>query len=167
MKFLFQFSFTCALSLLATKTLSEQRPFLTLSSAQAGIEACIAFANENELKFAISVKDRGGRLVAFARMDDVYQKQIELSHTKAETAATTPLSTKQIAATATNKPSYAGLVHVEGLTTVEGGIPIRLGSGYSIGGIGVSGSSPELDGECALLAVNAAVKNHHASKSVL
>lgn len=137
----------------------ETRPYLSLDAAKAGAAACEAFANENDLRIAISIKDRGGRMVYFSRMDDVYQKQVEFAGIKAETAATTPLSTKRLAAIAGTKNSpLAGLIYVPGLTGVEGGETITLVDGYKIGGVGVSGASPAEDGDCARSAVEAIVK---------
>ncbi|MFC4699012.1 heme-binding protein [Glaciecola siphonariae] len=143
------------LGMFAAQSLAQKRDFLSLEAAQAGIADCILYAQQNNLKFAIAVLDRGGNTVAFARMDDVYQKQAELAVIKAETASTTPLSTKQIKDAVSNNPSYRGLAFVPGVSTVEGGVPIRLTSGYSVGGVGVSGSTPELDGVCATRAASA------------
>ncbi|MGB5334769.1 MAG: heme-binding protein [Woeseiaceae bacterium] len=138
----------------------DQRPFLSLGVARAGAAACELYARQNDLRVAISIKDSAGRLVYFLRMDDVYQKQIELAGTKAETAATTPISTKRLGLATSPGHPLAGLVHIDGLTTVEGGEPIRTETGYSIGGVGISGASPAQDGECARIAVEAMIQEH-------
>ncbi len=136
----------------------EQRPYLSLDVARTGAAACEAYAQQNDLRVAISIKDRAGRLVYFLRMDDVYQKQVELAGTKAETAATTPFSTKRLGQVTSAGGPLSGLVHQPGLTSVEGGEPIKTKAGYSIGGVGVSGASPAQDGECARLAVKAMIQ---------
>lgn len=130
-------------------TAEEARPYLTLDAAKAGAAACEAYAKGNNLRVAISIKDRAGRLVYFQRMDDVFQKQVEFAGIKAETAATTPLSTKRLAEVSSGESPLAGLVYIPGLTSVEGGEPITVKDNYNIGGIGVSGASPAQDGECA------------------
>ena len=131
------------------------RPFLTLNAAQAGVEACLAYARDAELRVAVAVMDRGGRLVALARMDDVFVKQVEFAQVKAETASTTPASSKRIAEITTPGGPLESLILLPGVTGVEGGEPVRLRSGYAAGGVGVSGASPAQDGVCARRAVEA------------
>lgn len=133
----------------------DTRPYLTLEAAKNGAAECERFAKENDLSLAISIKDRGGRTVYFQRMDDVYQKQAEFAGIKAETASTTPISTKRLGEVTTQGSPLAGLVYVPGLNGVEGGEPIKLENGYSIGGVGVSGASPAQDGVCARLVTEA------------
>jgi glc operon protein GlcG len=134
------------------------RPFLTLSAAKAGAAACEAYAVQNNLRMAISIKDRGGNQVYFLRMDDVYQKQVEIADIKAEAASTSPLSTARIGQLAQPGTALAGLVHIPGLSSIEGGEPITIKTEYSIGGVGVSGASPTQDGNCAKAAVAAIIK---------
>jgi len=136
------------------------RPYLSLDAARAGAEACFDFARDIDIRIAISIKDRSGRDVLLLRMDDVYQKQIEFAQIKAETASTTPLSTRQIGTVAVSGSALAGLVHVDGITTVEGGLPIKDSDGYSYGGVGVSGAAPAEDGQCAKRAVEAILSHH-------
>lgn len=100
------------------------RPFLPLDAAQASAEACIAYASNNGLRVATAIKDRGGRDVLLLRVDDLFQKQIEFAGIKAETASTTPLSTKRLGEVSVSGSALEGLVYVPGLTSIE--------SGYSI-----------------------------------
>lgn len=139
-----------------TASATALRPYLTQDAAAAGIQACLAYARREDLRVAVAVRDRGGNLVAFTRMDDVFVKQAELARIKAETAATTPASTARIGdlAYAADSP-LRGLELVPGVTPVEGGEPITLSTGDAIGGVGVSGASPAQDGACARLAVQA------------
>lgn len=161
MKTTFTLSTILGLSLLTPyASAQESRPYLTLDAAKTGAAACEAYASENSLRVAISIKDRGGRLIHFMRMDDVYQKQVEFAGIKAETAATTPLSTERLGEVAQPGSALAGLVYVPGLNGIEGGEPITLKTGYNIGGVGVSGASPAQDGECARAAVAAINKSY-------
>lgn len=133
-----------------------QRPYLTLAAAEAGAAACLEMATENDWRVAIAIRDSGGHLVLFHRMDDVFVKQAEFAMLKAESAATTPLSTREMAQRvfAPGSP-LRGLENLPGVTTVEGGEPVRTASGFAAGGVGVSGTSPEGDGVCARAAAAA------------
>ena len=133
------------------------RPYLSLDAAQAGTQACLDWAAGEDLRVAVAVMDRGGRLVSFARMDDVFVKQVEFAQIKAETASTTPASTKRIGEIAVPGSPVEGLVYLSGVTGVEGGVPIRVGE-HAIGGIGVSGATPAQDGTCAAIAVDAVIE---------
>ena len=68
------------------------------------------------------------------------------------TLSSLPSST-EIAAT-----RVPGLVHVPGIATFEGGLPIMTADGKHIGAVGVSGASAEQDGLCAQASIDA-VKN--------
>lgn len=133
-----------------------RRPYLTLAAAEAGAAACLGMAAKNDWRVAIAVRDSGGNLVLFLRMDDVFVKQAEFAMLKAESAATTPLSTREMAdrVFAPGSP-VRGLENLPGVTTVEGGEPVRTASGFSAGGVGVSGTTPEGDGICARAAAAA------------
>lgn len=132
------------------------RPFLSLEAAERGAAACLALAERQGLRIAIAIRDRGGNLVLFKRMDDVFDKQLELALLKAETAAGTPLSTRDLGARLKQVDSaLAGIDEVNGITVIEGGEPIQNAAGYSLGGVGVSGASPSQDGEFARAAIAA------------
>ena len=135
---------------------AEQRPYLTRASAGAGAEACLALARSEGWRVAVAVTDRGGELVHFTRMDDVYTRQQSFARLKAESAATTPVSTAQLAdAVFAEGSPLRGIELIGGLTTVEGGVTTRTRGGYHIGGVGVSGASPAQDGRCARAAADA------------
>lgn len=131
---------------------TPSRPYLTLEAAIVGVQSCLKYAKDNDLRVAISVKDRGGETILFMRMNDVYTKQMELAETKALTAAGTPVSTARMSDITKSGSAVEGLIQLPGITRVEGGEPIRLESGYHIGGIGVSGAKPKQDGDCARIA---------------
>ena len=166
-------SFLCAVSLcLATPSAADPasmavplsatppiRPFLSLEAAERGAKACLDLAGRQGLRVAIAIRDRGGNLVLFKRMDDVFVKQLELALLKAETGATTPLSTRDLGKIVKQPDSaLAGIEEVPGIIVVEGGEPIKNAAGYSLGGVGVSGASPSQDGECARAAVAAIIQ---------
>ena len=134
----------------------EQRPILTLEVAKKMAAACEARARQEGWKMNISIVDGGGNLKHFVRQDDSFLKSIEIAHLKAGTSAGFPFSTKQIGEIAATR--VPGLVHVPGIATFEGGLPIVTADGKHIGAVGVSGASAEQDGLCAQASIDA-VKN--------
>ena len=144
------------LSALPSHAQDAQRPYLTQASAEAGARACLALAKNEGWNVAVAVTDRGGELVHFTRMDDVWTFQQGFARTKAQSAATTPVSTKQLAgATFADGSPLRGIEQLDGLTMVEGGVTVKTLGGYHVGGVGVSGASPSQDGQCAQAAADA------------
>ena len=132
------------------------RPFLSQTAAEAGARACFALAESEGWRVAVAVADRGGELVYFSRMDDVFTRQQAFARLKAESAATTPVSTRQLGEAAYGEGSaLRGVELIGGVTVVEGGVPVAAPSGYAVGGVGVSGASPAQDGRCATAAADA------------
>ena len=135
------------------------RPFLLQSAAEAGANACLELAKLEGWRVAIAVTDRGGELVYFTRMDDVWTFQQNFARVKAGSAATTPISTIKLAGvTFADDSPLRGIEELEGLTMVEGGVTVKTENGYHIGGVGVSGATPAQDGQCAQAAANAIAK---------
>ena len=69
---------------------------ISLSVARKAIASCLTLAREKDWRLAIAIYDIGGRLVAFERMDGAFVKAGKLARFKAETASTTPLSTRDL-----------------------------------------------------------------------
>ena len=79
---------------------------------------------------------------------------VRMSQLKALTSASMPVSTKDLGLrnqSMANGPYLA----VPGIVLLEGGLPIITKDGQHVGAIGVSGSTPELDGICAQAAIDA------------
>lgn len=145
-----------ALAAMPASAQEATRPYLTQLAAEAGAQACLSLAREEGWRVAVAVTDRGGELVHFTRMNDVFTRQQAFARLKAESAATTPVSTKALAgAVYVDGSPLRGIELIEGVATVEGGVPIALEGGYSVGGVGVSGTSPAEDGQCARAASEA------------
>lgn len=134
----------------------EMRPVLTLEMAKKMSAACEARAKQEGWRMNIAIMDNGGNLKHFARMDDSFQKSIQIAMMKAETSAGFPFSTKQVEDILQRVP---GLAHVPGIAAFEGGLPIVTAAGHHIGSIGVSGATAQQDGVCAQAAIDA-VKDH-------
>jgi glc operon protein GlcG len=119
----------------------------------------IATAGENEaarnnLAVVIAIVDDGGNLVYIEKMDNAQIGSIDIALKKAKTAIFYKRSTK------TYEDRIAGGTNsILGLPDVlpfEGGLPLIVDGQY-IGGIGVSGSTPQQDGIIAKTAVDALI----------
>ncbi len=132
------------------------RPYLTLELAQTAVQACRAVAETQGWNVAIAIRDAGGELLAFARMDGARAMPVEIAMLKAQTAATTGRSTldlRRIALIESDPPH--GIERLPGIVVIEGGEPIFTTGRALVGGIGVSGATPAQDGECARAAIAA------------
>lgn len=132
------------------------RPYLPLEVAETAVRACRTLAETRGWNVAIAVRDAGGELLAFARMDGARAMPVEISMLKAQTAATTGRSTldlKRIALIESDPPH--GIERLPGIVVIEGGEPIFTSGRALVGGIGVSGATPPQDGECARAAIAA------------
>lgn len=132
------------------------RPYLPLELAETAVRACRTLAEARGWNVAIAIRDAGGELLAFARMDGARAMPVEISMLKAQTAATTGRSTldlRRIALVDSDPPH--GIERLPGIVVIEGGEPIFTSSRALVGGIGVSGAAPAQDGECARAAIAA------------
>jgi uncharacterized protein GlcG (DUF336 family) len=117
---------------------------LTLAGAQAVVSAAAAKAREIGVEECIAVVDRGGALVAFARMDGGRVGSIPVALTKAVSAATRRRPTAE--ENAGDVPLGIRLAIAAGgaLTNIGGGLPITV-DGQVVGGIGVSSGTLDED----------------------
>ena len=128
---------------------------ITLTQAQALVDAAQQKAAEIDTLMNIAVVDAGGNLKAFARMDGAWLGSIDISIRKARTARYFDMNTGDIGALSQpGGPLYNIEVSNTGLITFPGGIPLTL-NGEVVGGIGVSGSSVENDHTVAEAGANA------------
>ena len=123
---------------------------VTLSAAQAVVEAARAKAEEIGVPMNIAVVDDGNNLTAFARMDGAWLGSIDIAQNKAYTAWAFDMPTKDLAPLAQpGGPLYGIEASNHGLVIVfAGGIPLIAG-GHVVGAIGVSGGAVEQDQEVA------------------
>jgi uncharacterized protein GlcG (DUF336 family) len=123
---------------------------VTLSAAQAVVEAARAKAEEIGVPMNIAVVDEGNNLTAFARMDGAWLGSIDIAKNKAYTARAFDMSTKDLAPLCQpNQPLFG--IHASNhgqLIIFAGGIPLEAG-GKVVGAVGVSGGSVEADHEVA------------------
>ena len=124
---------------------------ITLTQAQAALQAAITKSEEIGVKMDIAIVDAGANLKAFARMDGAWLGSIDIAQKKAKTARLFDMESGVIG---TLSQPGGDLYQIEvsngGLISFPGGVPIKNSQGEVIGAIGVSGSSVEDDRNVAL-----------------
>lgn len=127
-----------------------KKPCLTLALAKKMADAAQKKAEELHLKICVSIIDDGGNLFYFFRMDHTSYGSIRISELKARTSASLPLSSKALGERNAGMPGgpYGGGA-IPGLLLLAGGLPILTATKAHLGGIGVSGATPDLDETCA------------------
>ncbi len=143
----------------AQGAVSRTRQTVTLAAVEQMIAAAQAKADELGVAVVIAVVDEGGMLKALHRMDGVSSAvPLDIGQMKAYTAASFRTPTHQLAENNLENPArMASLPNVPRVTLLAGGFPITDGD-VVIGGIGISGASPDQDmeiGEAALAALGA------------
>lgn len=125
---------------------TTDRRVITLDGAKAILAAAEAEAVKNKWTVAIAVVDESGNLIAFHRIDDTQVGSIDIALGKARTAARMKRPTKAL------EDAVAGgrtvMLAIEGITPLEGGVPVMLG-GRVIGAVGVSGVTSQQDAQVA------------------
>lgn len=124
---------------------------ISSAAARQMVSACLNLAAARGWKVQVAVVDRSGALVAFGRSDGASSGGQDISLAKARTAARFGWSTERFAqlAWSSDTGSPGPLAFAAGTTGIPGGLPIHMSGGELIGGIGVSGSLPPNDKECA------------------
>lgn len=127
-------------------------------AARHMVDACLDLAASRGWKMQVAIVDRSGALVAFGRSDNAATGSQDISLAKARTSARFAWSTDQFAqyAWSTDGSSPGPLAFAPATIGVAGGLPIFTAAGDHIGGIGVSGSMPVNDAECAKAAIEKA-----------
>ncbi|WP_449430088.1 GlcG/HbpS family heme-binding protein [Pseudomonas putida] len=152
---LFIASLTGALPLPAVAQNIDADPLSPLTAEQARSMAAAAerAARSHDYAIVISIFDNHGNLKHFHRMDGTSSGSIQVAQLKAATSARFPLSTRSLGERSAALPAnpYASM---PGFTLLEGGLPIMDANGKHIGGIGVSGATPELDARFAQAALD-------------
>ena len=123
---------------------------VTLSLAQAVVEAARKKAEDIGVPMNIAVVDEGNNLAAFARMDGAWLGSIDIAQNKAYTARAFDMSTRDLAPLCQSGQPLFG-IHASNqgrLIIFAGGIPLRA-EDQVVGAIGVSGGSVEQDHEVA------------------
>lgn len=115
---------------------------VTLAGAEAAIAAAQHEAAGRGVAVTIAVIDRGGHVVAQARMDGIHVGTVAVSIAKARTAVHYNRPSAALAAAFAG--GNAALATLPELVPFPGGIPLTTTSGLA-GAIGVSGAAPDID----------------------
>lgn len=130
-------------------------PQITLETARKVFAAAEAEAKKNSWRMAIAIVDNHGTLVLYQMLDDTQFGSASVSVEKARTAAMFRRPSKAF------EDNIAGgrnaILGLNGVTPVEGGVPIIVG-GKQIGAIGVSGASSAQDGIVAKAGADAVAR---------
>ena len=109
-----------------------------LKASNVAMQTC----KEEQLSCIITVVDSKGLLKSQIVMDGAFPHAIETSLRKARTAASRKQETHLLEEVTSTEPDIAMTFNAIGLTTLSGGVPIRIGD-QVIGGMGISGAPGE------------------------
>jgi uncharacterized protein GlcG (DUF336 family) len=122
---------------------------LSLDEANRIIRGALAKAQELDIKISAAVCDAGGRLIAFARMDNAIWASVYGAQGKAVASAAFGRPSGEMAARA-DQPTPRGIAAAEGghMIMGQGAVPI-IRNGIVEGACGVGGGTSQQDEDCA------------------
>lgn len=132
----------------------QAQSFITSQLAQKMTLAAEMEAQKEGFSIVVSIVDNHGNLKYFNRMDNTSVGSIEVSQLKASTSSKFPVASKTLAERSAKLPGNP-YVSVPGMLLLEGGLPLFNKAGEHIGGIGISGATPELDAKFAQAGIDA------------
>lgn len=131
---------------------------MSLKLANQLVEATLQACHADNRTAVVAVVDRGGRLVALQRDDNIGPHNTAAAQLKAFTSLSTKTASRKLSEIARNNPESENLNTVEDLLLLGGGVPVRFGDEV-IGAIGVAGAGGSaIDESCALAALET-IKN--------
>lgn len=130
-------------------------PAISLDAAKRAMAAAEAEAKKNNWPVVITIVDSAGQTVMLHRLDNTQYASIGIATGKANTAVNFRRPTKALEDAIAGGGAGLRLLAVEGITPLEGGIPIIV-DGKIIGGIGVSGVTSQQDAQVAKAGADAA-----------
>ena len=127
-------------------------PSIGLEMAKQLAAPAIAEARKNQWTMAVAIVDVSGGLVYFEKMDETQNGSVEVSISKARSAALFKRATKVFQDGVAAGGAGLRILTLKGAVPIEGGVPIVVG-GKVIGAIGVSGGTSDQDGVVAAAAL--------------
>jgi glc operon protein GlcG len=124
-----------------------EKTALTLDGAKKIAAVAEAKAKAEGARVVIAVVDEGGSLLLLQRLDDTQVASVNVGIDKARTAAIYRRPSKVFEDQVKNGRVSALALH--GAVALQGGVPIIV-NGKVIGGIGVSGETPQQDEDIAM-----------------
>jgi len=120
-------------------------PSIDLAAAKKVAAAAAAKAAEMKVNMVLAVVDTGGHLVYLERFDVVQWGSVDVAIHKARASVQYKRATLALENAVKSSVTYLTL---DGITAIEGGVPIIAGDRI-IGAIGASGGSSAQDGQVA------------------
>jgi uncharacterized protein GlcG (DUF336 family) len=120
---------------------------MNLDLAKRLIDSAVRSARKMNIHCSVAIVDENGWLVALHRMNGAVIPNVDIARDKAWTAAVFRLPSSEVSKFGDPLQLGFGLNKQnwnDRLTTIAGGLPIKDGDDV-IGGIGVSGGTPEQD----------------------
>jgi uncharacterized protein GlcG (DUF336 family) len=121
---------------------------VSLSMAKAIAEATVAECKSKGFNTSAVVVDRAGQVLVILRDESASPQTAEMARRKAYTARMFRTTTLEFQKRTANDPALAPQRDVADILALGGGVPIQIGN-ETIGGVGSSGSSQEMDDACA------------------
>ena len=128
---------------------------ISFDAAKKALAAAEAEAKKNNWPVAIAIVDSTGNLAAFSKLDNTQHASVDIAIGKAATANNLKRPTKALQDTIAQGGAGLRLLGVQGITPLEGGVPIVV-DGKIIGAIGVSGVTSAQDADVAMAGAAAA-----------
>jgi uncharacterized protein GlcG (DUF336 family) len=120
---------------------------LSLPMAKAIAEAALGACKAKGYNTAVAVVDRAGQVMVILRDEQATAQQAEMARRKAYTARMFRTTTLEFQKR-TSEGAYTAQRDIADILALGGGVPIQVGN-ETIGGVGSSGSSQQMDDECA------------------
>jgi len=120
---------------------------LSLAMAKTIAEATIGECKAKGYHTAAAVVDRAGQIMVILRDEQATAQTAEMARRKAYTARMFRTTTLEFQKR-TNDPTLTPQRDIADILALGGGVPIQVGND-TIGGVGSSGSSQEMDDACA------------------
>lgn len=108
----------------------------------------LALADDGLPPFCVAVCDATGDLVAFLKMENAPRRVADIAKAKARTAAMMETTTRSLHERLVRENLTLADFCASGFTSIAGGFPLKM-DGQTLGGVGVSGRTPEQDEEMA------------------
>jgi glc operon protein GlcG len=128
-------------------------PPITLENAKKVVALALAEARKNNWTMAAAIVDAGGNLVYFEKMDNTLIGSVNISIEKARSAVLFKRPTKAFEDALASGGGGLIVLGVHGAVVLEGGIPLLIDDNI-VGAIGISGETPQQDGQCAKVAAD-------------
>jgi uncharacterized protein GlcG (DUF336 family) len=112
---------------------------ISMAMATAMIQGTIEQCTKDGYKVSVVVVDKAGNVMASLRGDGTNPHTMEFARMKAYTARTRGQSSLDFVQTSST-PEGALLRQIPGVVAIGGGVPVKMASGETIGGVGASGA---------------------------